>query len=148
MSKPMMKCGHAANAVTADGKPSCVICAGIHPGHNIVDDAPPDLSTRTARCFYYGMVPSRNECSQCRGKDACGCERPSNTDLAFFAHKPDARRVARAAPGDQCRASRTERSVNRSTSGREPLVSVLVFLAGLALGLAAHAIMAAIGRYP
>jgi len=38
--------------------------------------------------------------------------------------------------------------VNRSTSGREPLVSVLVFLAGLALGLAAHAIMAAIGRYP
>ena len=25
-NKPMMKCGHAANAVTADNKPACVIC--------------------------------------------------------------------------------------------------------------------------
>jgi hypothetical protein len=25
-NKPMMKCGHAANAVTADNKPTCAIC--------------------------------------------------------------------------------------------------------------------------
>lgn len=60
----MMKCGHAANA-THNGKPSCVICAGIHPGAEVVDDSPPSLEGRTARC-------------------SCGKERPSDQALPFF----------------------------------------------------------------
>ena len=91
MNHPMMKCGHAANA-TSDGKPSCVICHGIEGGLNmIVDDAPPDLSARRARCGYFGTTPKgRNHESNygsVRGKP-CTAEEPSNPDLPFFAHRP------------------------------------------------------------
>ena len=65
---PMMKCGHAANA-ECDGKPCCVICIGLNPGAEIVDDMP-DLSTRKAKCGY------------------CGREAQSSTSLAFFSHRP------------------------------------------------------------
>ena len=66
----MMKCGHAANA-EADGKPVCVICALIHPGWNVVNDNPPDLTGRHAHCY-------------------CGKTAPSNPDeLAFFEHRSD-----------------------------------------------------------
>lgn len=44
----MMKCGHAANA-TCEGKPACAICAP-HPESLLIDDAPPDLTGRMARC--------------------------------------------------------------------------------------------------
>lgn len=63
---PMMKCGHEANA-TYNGKPCCVICAGILPHAYVIDESPPDLSGRTAKCAY------------------CGKEQPSNPErLAFF----------------------------------------------------------------
>ena len=67
---PLMKCGHAANA-TCEDKPVCVICHGLDPGATVVDDAPPRLEGRVAKC------------------SDCGHERPSNTELAFFAHHPD-----------------------------------------------------------
>jgi hypothetical protein len=88
VNTPMMKCGHAANSVDGrTGKPACVICAGIHPGAYIVDDAPPDLSKRTARCAYYGGNGGRNNEGPCRG-GSCQCEKPSSPDLAFFEHCP------------------------------------------------------------
>lgn len=71
--KPMMKCGHAANAVrTGTNEPICVICIGIHPGADQVDDNPPNLTGRKACCAY--------------GKHAIVDSTPN---LAFFEHKPD-----------------------------------------------------------
>ena len=70
----LMKCGHTANARSADDKPSCVICIGIHPGASIVDDAPPSLDGRIAKCSY---------------KRVCKSAQPSNLALAFFAHHPN-----------------------------------------------------------
>lgn len=65
-----MKCGHAANATNSQGKPSCVICVGIHPGAEEIDDTP-DLNHRQAQCAY------------CRKTVA------SSTDLAFFNYLPN-----------------------------------------------------------
>jgi len=50
-----------------------------------VDDAAPDLSTRRARCAYYGKQPYKNECNY-GGKhgELCRCEQPSNGPLPFF----------------------------------------------------------------
>ena len=67
---PLMKCGHAANSfhVLKDGTtvPSCVICWGIHSGADTIDDTPPTLEGRMARCYE-------------------GCSMvPSSTALAFF----------------------------------------------------------------
>lgn len=67
----LMKCGHSANATTQDGAPVCVICLGIVPGADEVDENPPDLEGRTARCVY------------------CRKERPSAINLAFFEHLPE-----------------------------------------------------------
>ncbi len=86
MAHPMMKCGHAANA-TSNGKPACVICAGISGGANmIVNDNPPNLSGRKARCSYYGTSPKgRNyEGESCKRGEVCKCERDSSEELAFF----------------------------------------------------------------
>jgi len=47
---PIMKCGHAANAVDTHGYPVCVICLGITEGAVIVDTQP-DLTGRMARCY-------------------------------------------------------------------------------------------------
>lgn len=74
MSKPMMMCGHAANATNALNEPACAICVGIDAGAEIVNDSPPDLSGREAICSY-------------------GCKhsiRSSSTNLAFFEHRPQA----------------------------------------------------------
>lgn len=71
--KPMMGCGHAANATDGDGKPSCAICALIHPGASQVVAAP-DLTGRVVRCSYFGTK--------------CQSQEPSSTDLAFFSHNP------------------------------------------------------------
>lgn len=65
MTTPMMKCGHAANA-TCEGKPCCVIC-----GEHTVDDNPPSLEGRTAKCY-------------------CGTSEPSDPSrLAFFEYLPN-----------------------------------------------------------
>lgn len=65
---PMMECGHAANATNAKtGKPSCVICIGIHSGAEKIAEQGPDLTGRMAHCAY-----------------GCGNEKPSSTSLPFF----------------------------------------------------------------
>ena len=69
--KPLMKCGHAANAVDKNGNPCCAICAGFTPNAFIVDDSAPDLTGRKARCMF------------------CGAERDSSPELPFFEHKHD-----------------------------------------------------------
>lgn len=65
----MMKCGHAANAVDAQNNPVCAICVGITPGASEVDQSPPSLEGRTARCCY------------------CQSTRPSDYSLPFFEHQ-------------------------------------------------------------
>lgn len=93
---PMMRCGHRANGVRnlPDGtrRPACVICVGIagDDDWSTVDDVPPDLSGRTARCSYYASTPrARSREGPC-GRGTCRCERPSDADgLAFFSHRPD-----------------------------------------------------------
>lgn len=67
----IMKCGHAANGVDKDGKPYCVICAGLTPNAYIVDDNVPDLTGRKARC------------------SQCGCIVPSNANLFLFEYRPN-----------------------------------------------------------
>lgn len=49
----------------------------------------PSFEGRRSRCFYYGKSPYKNECSECRGKEKCGCEIDSTLKLAFFESKPD-----------------------------------------------------------
>jgi hypothetical protein len=74
MSNPMMKCGHAANAVVAaDNAPFCVIC-----GCGDVDEKPASLAGRMAKCSY---LTKRN------GKPHDGAVR--SVDLPFFESKPD-----------------------------------------------------------
>lgn len=69
--KPMMKCGHAANAVDKDGNPCCAICAGYTPDAFIVEDKEIDLTGRKARCL------------------DCGSLKDSSPDLPFFEYRPD-----------------------------------------------------------
>jgi hypothetical protein len=91
MTTPMMKCGHAANATDQEGKPCCVICAGIDPGYNQIVQSP-DLTGRMAKCSYYGSIPSgRNHSSNygCEYGKPCLCKQPSSTDLPFFTQHPD-----------------------------------------------------------
>jgi len=71
MTKPLMKCGHSANATNQDGNPVCAICIGIDAGGTVVDEAPPDLTGRIARCVY------------------CKQEKPSSFDLPFFEYGGD-----------------------------------------------------------
>ena len=65
----MMMCGHAANAIQSEtGEPVCVICWGLTELAKIVDENPPALIGRTAKC-------------------GCGATEPSSTTLAFFDYK-------------------------------------------------------------
>lgn len=89
---PLMKCGHSANAIDEDGNPMCVICwmPDTTDWKEVIDT--PDLSTRTARCAYYGRkISLNNECDMCMESPdgLCHCEQPSNTDLAFFEYEPE-----------------------------------------------------------
>ena len=89
MNNPMMKCGHAANS-TSNGRPACVICAP-NPKAYQIDDNPPLLEGRMARCSYYGKRPSgrNHEGDNCKRGEICKCEKPSNSNLAFFTGHPD-----------------------------------------------------------
>lgn len=69
--KPMMKCGHAANAVDKDGNPCCAICAGSTPDAFIVEDKEIDLTGRKAICSYCNTIVD------------------SSLDLPFFEYRPD-----------------------------------------------------------
>lgn len=68
-----MKCGHANNAVTGDGKPACAICECTEIERECKGNE--GLEGREARCSYYGK--------NCHSKTA------SSWDLAFFSHRPD-----------------------------------------------------------
>lgn len=68
---PLMKCGHSANAKDKDGNPVCVICVGLDAGATVVDEAPPSLEGREAKC------------------GQCGHRRPSEFNLPFFEHNPN-----------------------------------------------------------
>lgn len=101
---PMMKCGHAANA-THKGKdgvdsPCCVICFTTPGDASMqVNDAPPSLAGRMARCSEGGACRGRP--SRARGTysmtapdygtyDASGHSvAPSSPNLPFFEHKPN-----------------------------------------------------------
>ena len=65
-----MKCGHAANAKDKRGNPVCVICTGIVKGWDQIDDKPPSLEGRVAKC------------------GSCKNTKPSSTELAFFEYTP------------------------------------------------------------
>jgi len=84
--RPMMKCGHAANGTKTsfnasnDGPafpsiPCCVICAPSKEAYEI-DENPPDLRNRKARCD-------------------CGKEVPSSFHLPFFEFRGPGSRFAR-----------------------------------------------------
>lgn len=96
MSTPMMKCGHAANATSRpSGKPVCFICAMADgDAAHTVDETPPSLEGRRARCNYYGRPTRANGCgrSECnyggKGGEPCACEQPSSPDLPFFEKEP------------------------------------------------------------
>lgn len=75
---PMMKCGHAANAVKyGTDIPVCCMCHGIKAGWDEVDNKTPNLENRIARCSYYNS----HRCGQ--------TETPSSVDLPFFQHRPE-----------------------------------------------------------
>lgn len=59
----LMRCGHSANAIDANGQPRCVICTAK------VTVPSPDLSGRMAECTY------------------CGKRVPSSVNLPFFEYK-------------------------------------------------------------
>lgn len=69
---PMMKCGHASQGIMSQtGRPVCTCCHGLREGADVVDDNPPSLEGRKAKCSY------------------CGNKRDSNTNLAFFGYRSD-----------------------------------------------------------
>lgn len=89
---PMMKCGHAANAVDKDGNPCCVICFMATGDASTQIAEQPKLDGRTARCTYYGKGVGRHDerpsSERAKSPHACKSEAPSSTSLAFFEHKP------------------------------------------------------------
>lgn len=76
---PMMKCGHSANGVevnkeTGEETPCCVICAGLDPGYNVIDENSED--------YFKGR---KAICSDCRNEKTIV---DSSPELAFFEKKP------------------------------------------------------------
>jgi hypothetical protein len=77
----MMKCGHAANATDEQGNPVCLICYGWKPGADEVDDNPPSLEGREAKCVYCGRIAPSSEklpffgycCDKKYDEYYCGC---------------------------------------------------------------------------
>lgn len=67
-TKPLMKCGHAANATT-EGKPCCAICIGIDAGAEEIAETP-NLEGRKSKC-------------------GCGKVISSNMNLPFFEYCSD-----------------------------------------------------------
>lgn len=82
MDKPMMECGHAANATKENGKlPCCVICWPDARAITVVrTEDEPDLTGRMARCHYAPKGGPRKKCKQ---------DVPSEKNLAFFSHNKD-----------------------------------------------------------
>ena len=66
MTKPLMKCGHIANAKDGNGNYGCAIC-GCHE----IADLTPSLAGRKAKCTDCGRIVKSNE------------------NLPFFKYQPD-----------------------------------------------------------
>lgn len=78
---PMMKCGCRAQGTTSpDNNPVCVIHVGFTPDAEIVNENPPDISGRKARCSYYG-----SHCKSEANSDGSGSRWNS---LPFFVSQP------------------------------------------------------------
>ncbi len=104
----MMTCGHSSNGqrlLTVPGNPpahvpACVIC-----GCSEVDPNPPDLTSRLARCHYYGKKPRHGECNYDCGlrwvtvidEHTCGPCREMNGKKLRFHDRPWHR-----PPHDEC----------------------------------------------
>jgi hypothetical protein len=89
VSKPMMKCGHAAQGVLSNGAPVCVICSS--PDATTVDDTYTPDPERLMRCSYANgpsKVETHNGGGQYAGK-SFPSTRPSNPQGAFFKAQPD-----------------------------------------------------------
>lgn len=91
----MLKCGCSGFASHQNehdnlpkGHPTCII-------HNTcVVTETPDLSTRKARCDYFGKQVKTgsyngNCCDTCKSGSICSCEKPSSPNLWFFKYQPD-----------------------------------------------------------
>lgn len=94
----MMKCGCAAQGTDGHGNPVCVVHSGLKEGWNIVDENPPDLANREARCFYYGKKNSgrqygpiypKKRTGDCGHHAICTCSASSSPSLPFFEYLPD-----------------------------------------------------------
>lgn len=66
MSRPVMKCGHVANA-TCEGKPCCIICMPNKDAFIVMEEES-NYDGRSARCTECGKIVNSNE------------------NLAFFKH--------------------------------------------------------------
>lgn len=64
--KPLMKCGHTANATDVNGKPCCVIC-----DCDEIENVTPSLAGRKAKCSDCGHIVDSDE------------------NLPFFRYRPD-----------------------------------------------------------
>jgi hypothetical protein len=84
---PMMKCGHAANAIS-NGKPCCIICFMTIGDDSMTPMDTPDLTNRRARCSYYNTQPNHKHEGRC-DRNICHCEEPSSSNLAFFEYRPN-----------------------------------------------------------
>ena len=100
MNKPFMKCGHQANAtVMPSGKPSCAICAGIHPGATEEADVQIDLTGRLARCTCGHIRPSSDAYTGAlaffgfRGEGSSDARESCNCGFAAIAHRKRSTRI-------------------------------------------------------
>lgn len=74
-AKPLMKCGHAANAKTDDGEWICALCVGdSRATEKLPPEWMPDLDGREAVCL------------------VCGENQPSSLDLRLYQYRPHANR--------------------------------------------------------
>lgn len=71
----LMACGHVSNAVGSNGKPCCVICAGIDKGYDVV--------VKKIENGTEGLEGRKAICSD------CGDSVDSNWFLPFFEYRPE-----------------------------------------------------------
>lgn len=80
--RPIMKCGCVAMALGLKAGEDKTLTRPSCPIHDCfeISDSQPDLKSRIARCFYYGL--------KSKHFGTCVEERPSSTSLWFFEYKP------------------------------------------------------------
>lgn len=71
MARKLMMCGCLSTGVDAKGRPVCASHVGIEPGAEVVNENPPNLDGRRAKCRY------------------CENIRPSGFNLPYFRWNPE-----------------------------------------------------------